>query len=306
MKSTIRTMLLFTLIAAMILTSGCSTANAADEGKYIIAAKDLKDYMNKQGVVIVDMQKPEDYAKGHLAGAVNIPMANIVISVPVPNMLAPKEQIEAVLGTKGIGNDTTVLIYDNNNNMEAARLWWTLQVYGHENAKVVSGGINAINAAKLETNTETPSVASVKYTAKDKNTDIIATIDEVKAQVNQPQKNTVILDTRSDEENAEGTIPGSTLINYIENNYNDGTYKSVQDIKILYLENGIKPDKQVIMYCKTSVRAAQTYLAMYNAGYRNLKVYDGAWLEWSAIVGNTTQPTSGSPAPVESNNKDNS
>jgi thiosulfate/3-mercaptopyruvate sulfurtransferase len=299
-------MLLFTLIAAMILTSGCSTANAADEGHYIIEAKDLKDYMNKQGVVIVDMQKPEDYAKGHLAGAVNIPMANIVISVPVPNMLAPKEQIEAVLGAKGIGNDTTILIYDNNNNMEAARLWWTLQVYGHENAKVISGGIKAINAAKLQTNTETPSVASVKYTAKDKNTDIIATIDEVKAQVNQPQKNTVILDTRSAEENAEGTIPGSTLINYIENNYNDGTYKSVQDIKILYLENGIKPEKQVIMYCKTSVRAAQTYLAMYNAGYRNLKVYDGAWLEWSAIVGNTTQPATNTPAPVESNNKDNS
>ncbi|MDF2530564.1 MAG: rhodanese [Clostridia bacterium] len=306
MKSIIRTMLLFTLIAAMILTSGCSTANAADEGHYIIEAKDLKDYMNKQGVVIVDMQKPEDYAKGHLAGAVNIPMANIVISVPVPNMLAPKEQIEAVLGAKGIGNDTTILIYDNNNNMEAARLWWTLQVYGHENAKVISGGIKAINAAKLQTNTETPSVASVKYTAKDKNTDIIATIDEVKAQVNQPQKNTVILDTRSAEENAEGTIPGSTLINYIENNYNDGTYKSVQDIKILYLENGIKPEKQVIMYCKTSVRAAQTYLAMYNAGYRNLKVYDGAWLEWSAIVGNTTQPATNTPAPVESNNKDNS
>jgi thiosulfate/3-mercaptopyruvate sulfurtransferase len=299
-------MLLFTLIAAMILTSGCSTANAADEGHYIIEAKDLKDYMNKQGVVIVDMQKPEDYAKGHLAGAVNIPMANIVISVPVPNMLAPKEQIEAVLGAKGIGNDTTILIYDNNNNMEAARLWWTLQVYGHENAKVISGGIKAINAAKLQTNTETPSVASVKYTAKDKNTDIIATIDEVKAQVNQPQKNVVILDTRSAEENAEGTIPGSTLINYMENNYNDGTYKSVQDIKILYLENGIKPEKQVIMYCKTSVRAAQTYLAMYNAGYRNLKVYDGAWLEWSAIVGNTTQPATNTPAPVESNNKDNS
>jgi thiosulfate/3-mercaptopyruvate sulfurtransferase len=299
-------MLLFTLIAAMILTSGCSTANAADEGHYIIEAKDLKDYMNKQGVVIVDMQKPEEYAKGHLAGAVNIPMANIVISVPVPNMLAPKEQIEAVLGAKGIGNDTTILIYDNNNNMEAARLWWTLQVYGHENAKVISGGIKAINAAKLETNTEIPSVASVKYTAKDKNTDIIATIDEVKAQVNQPQKNIVILDTRSAEENAEGTIPGSTLINYMENNYNDGTYKSVQDIKILYLENGIKPEKQVIMYCKTSVRAAQTYLAMYNAGYRNLKVYDGAWLEWSAIVGNTTQPATNTPALVESNNKDNS
>lgn len=308
MKSKIRLLLLFMLIAAMALSIGCSTTNTADEGQYIIAAKDIKDYMNKPEVVIVDMQKPEEYAKGHLKGAVNITLSNLVINTPVPNMLAPKEQIEAVLGAKGIGNDTTILIYDNNNNMEAARMFWTLQVYGHQNMKVISGGLKAIEAAKLEMSMEVPAVTSVKYTAADKNTDIIATIDEVKAQVNQPQKNTVILDTRTPEEYAEGTIPGSIFINYIQNDYKDGTYKSVQDIKIQYIENKITVDKQVIMYCKTSVRAAQTYLALYNAGYRNLKVYDGAWLEWSAIMGNTVQTAPNTPttAPVEPNNKDNS
>lgn len=307
MKSKIRLLLLFMLIAVMALSIGCSTTNTADEGQYIIAAKDIKDYMNKPEVVIVDMQKPEEYAKGHLKGAVNITLQNLVISTPVPNMLAPKEQIETVLGAKGIGNDTTILIYDNNNNMEAARMFWTLQVYGHQNMKVVSGGLKAIEAAKLELSMEIPAVTSVKYTAADKNTDIIATIDEVKAQVNQPQKNTVLLDTRTPEEYAEGTIPGSIFINYIQNDYKDGTYKSVQDIKIQYIENKITADKQVIMYCKTSVRAAQTYLALYNAGYRNLKVYDGAWLEWSAIMGNTVQtPSTPSTTPVEPNNKDNS
>lgn len=307
MKSKTRLLLLFMLIAVMTLSIGCSTTNTADEGQYIIAAKDIKDYMNKPEVVIVDMQKPEEYAKGHLKGAVNITLQNLVISTPVPNMLAPKEQIQTVLGTKGIGNDTTILIYDNNNNMEAARMFWTLQVYGHQNMKVVSGGLKAIEAAKLEMSLETPAVTSVKYTAADKNADIIATIDEVKAQVEQPQKNTVILDTRTPEEYAEGTIPGSIFINYIQNDYKDGTYKSVQDIKIQYIENKITADKQVIMYCKTSVRAAQTYLALYNAGYRNLKVYDGAWLEWSAIMGNTVQsPSTPSTTPVEPNNKDNS
>ncbi len=307
MKFKARSILLFMLIAVMTLSIGCSTKNTDGEGQYILEAKDLKDYMNKSEVVIVDMQKSEEYAKGHLKGAVNITLDNLVISTPVPNMLAPKEQIETVLGAKGIGNDTTILIYDNNNNMEAARMFWTLQVYGHQNMKVVSGGLKAIQAAKLEMNTEIPAVTSVKYTAADKNTDIIATIDEVKAQVEQPQDNTVILDTRTKEEYAEGTIPGSILINYIENNYNDGTYKSVQNIKIQYIENDIKADKQVIMYCKTSVRAAQTYLALYNAGYRNLKVYDGAWLEWSAIMGNTVQTAPSTPTtPVDSNNKDNS
>jgi thiosulfate/3-mercaptopyruvate sulfurtransferase len=244
----------------MIMVAGCST-NTADEGEYIITAKEVKDYLNKPGVVIIDMQKPEEYAKGHLKGAVNIAMQNIVINTPVPNMLAPKEQIETVLGEKGIGNDTSILIYDNNNNMEAARMFWTLQVYGHQNMKVISGGIKSIQDAKLEVNTEVPAVSSVKYIAKDKNTNIMATIEEVKAQVNQPQPKTVILDTRSSEEYAEGSIPGAILMNYLDNNYNDLTYKSVQDIKIRYIENKVTPEKQVIMYCKTSVRAAQTYLA---------------------------------------------
>ena len=279
MKNLTKYLLFFILISSMIIIAGCSKSTS-DEGEYIIEAKEVKDYMNKQEVVIVDMQKPEDYAKGHLAGAVNITLQNIVINIPVPNMLAPKEQIEVVLGAKGIGNDTSILIYDNNNNMEAARMFWTLQVYGHQNIKVISGGIKAIEAAKLEINTEIPVVSSVKYTTKDKNTNIIATIEEVKAQASEPKSNTVILDTRTPEEFAEGNIPGSILMNYLDNNYFDNTYKSVQDIKIRYIENKVTTDKQVIMYCKTSVRAAQTYLALYNAGYRNLKVYDGAWLEW--------------------------
>lgn len=299
MKDLIKYLLLFILISSMIMVAGCST-NTADEGEYIITAKEVKDYLNKPGVVIIDMQKPEEYAKGHLKGAVNIAMQNIVINTPVPNMLAPKEQIETVLGEKGIGNDTSILIYDNNNNMEAARMFWTLQVYGHQNIKVISGGIKAIQDAKLEVNTVVPTVSSVKYIAKDKNTNIVATIEEVKAQVNQPQPKTVILDTRSSEEYAEGSIPGAILMNYLDNNYNDLTYKSVQDIKIRYIENKVTPEKQVIMYCKTSVRAAQTYLALYNAGYRNLKVYDGAWLEWELSLNPPAPPVELTPtAPVQ-------
>jgi thiosulfate/3-mercaptopyruvate sulfurtransferase len=309
MKKFSKVLLLLVIASFMIAAAGCSSSNATDEGLYIIDAKDASKYIGVQGNVIVDMQKPEDYAKTHIKGAVNIALAEIVVNTPVPNMLAPKGQIENVLGSKGIGNDTMVIIYDNNKNMEAARLWWTLKIYGHENARVVSGGLNALQAAKLEMTTEVPAVEAVKYTAKDMDSNILATIDEVKAQVNQPQKNVVLLDTRTQEEFNQGTIPGSILLDFNGNNYTDGTYKKVQDIKIQYIENKITPDKTVIMYCKTSVRAAQTYLALYNAGYRNMKVYDGAWLEWSQSVGNVSAPaTTPEPAqsPVESNNKDNS
>ena len=282
MRSLTKLILILLTASLMILAAGCSSTNAKDEGLYIIEAKEAAGYIAKQGVTIVDMQKPEDYGKAHIKGAVNITLPEIVINTPVPNMLAPKAQIEAVLGSKGIANDTMIIIYDNNKNMEAARLWWTLRIYGHENAKVISGGFNALQAAKFEMTAEAPTVTAAKYIAKDLNKNMLATIDEVKAQVNNPQSNVILLDTRTKEEFEQGTIPGSILFDFNENNYKDGTYKKVQDTKIQYIEDNITQDKTIIMYCKTSVRAAQTYLALYNASYRNIKVYDGAWLEWEA------------------------
>ncbi|MEA4962324.1 sulfurtransferase [Lutispora sp.] len=303
MKTIARILLVIMLMSALMLLPGCSSQGKSS-GDFIIGAKDALALIGKDKVVFVDMQKPEDYAKGHIKGAVNIVKDDIVINVPVDNMLAPKAKIEEVFGKNGISNDTTIIVYDNNKNMEAARFWWTAMVYGHENIKVVSGGINALKSAKAEVTTEVPAVAASVFKAKDKNTDMIAAINEVKDLANDPNKGIVLLDTRTKEEFDQGTIPGSVLLDFSENNYKDGTYKSIQDIKIQYMEKGIKPDKTVIMYCKTSIRAAQTYLALYNAGYRNLKLYDGAWLEWSANPNNPIQMPEGSK--VEASQKDNS
>ena len=75
-------------------------------------------------------------------------------------------------------------------------------------------------------------------------------------------------------------------MDFTKNNFDDGTYRPVQHIRIRYLEQNVDYDDTVIMFCKTSIRGAQTYLALYNAGYRDLKLYDGAWVEWSANPAN--------------------
>ncbi|MGH4138437.1 sulfurtransferase [Clostridium sp.] len=269
------------ILSLAILTVGCGTSNSGNE---IIGAKQALELVKKDNVLLVGVQNPETnlYADKHVKGAVKIDLSEVVTNDPVVNMLASKEQIEKLMSERGISNNTTVVIYDTNNNMDSARVWWTLKVYGHENVKVVSGGMAALKNAGAEITSEVPEIKPSKYVAKVKNNDMIATIDEVKAQVTSPNKNTILLDTRSQDEYAAGTIPGSVLLNYINNDYSDGTYKPVQVIKIQYIESKIKSNNNVIMYCKTSVRGAQTYLALYNAGYRNLKLYDGAWVEWSS------------------------
>ena len=296
MKRTFKMLLISCLLIFSIssLLVGCSTyTSGSTTGTEILEANNALKYAEDKNVVFVDMQNKEAYDKNHMKGAANIVLSDILVNTTVPNMLAPKEIIEKVLGNAGIKNDMTVIVYDDNNNMDAARLWWTLKVYGHEKVKVVSGGVKALMAAGAAMTVDKPVRFAETYTAKDANKSMIATMEDVKNQVNNPDKNVVLLDTRSQQEYDAGTIPSSILVNYIDNNYADGRYKSVQDIKMMYLDKKIKPSNTVIMYCKTSIRGAETYLALYNAGFRNLKLYDGAWSEWSADPSNPVQTPSG-------------
>lgn len=279
MRKTI-SLLLAGLLLGLLLA--CGAAPAGETGTEIVDAEEALELAARQEAVLVDVQSGVKYNRGHAAGAVNISRADIVVNEPFPNMLAPAEQIEEIFGSRGIGNDTLVIAYDDTNNMDAARLWWTLKVYGHHRVKVVSGGLRALQAAGAEMVKSRPSVTPVDFKAEPADTAMIAGVKEIRAQINEPDEAVVLVDTRIEEEYNAGTIPGSVLLNYAGNNFSDGTYRPVQQIRIRYLEEDIDYDKTVIMYCKTSIRGAQTYLALYNAGYRELKLYDGAWVEWSS------------------------
>lgn len=275
--------LVLLIVALGLVLTSCGP-DFAESGKQIIEAKDALKMAAAGDVILVDAQPALSYNKEHVEGAVNIDRASIVVNAPYPNLVGEKAQIEKALGSRGIGNDSTVVIYDANKNMDSGRLWWTMVAYGHDPGKVmaVSGGLEALKAAGAAVTTAKPSVTKATYSASALDESMMATLKEVRDQVNNPDGGTLIVDTRSLEEFNEGTIPGSILLNFEGNNFSDGTYKPVQQIRIRYLEAEIDPAKTVIMYCKTSIRGAQTYLALYNAGYRNLKLYDGAWVEWSS------------------------
>lgn len=295
----LRNFMLVPVILSVLLFVSCGP-DYTGKGGSILNADEAVGMMGSDGVVLVDTQKANFYQMEHVSGAVNIQRADIVVNEPYPNLVGPKSQIEKALGSKGISNDTTVLIYDTNKNMDSARLWWTMLAYGHspEKVKVVSGGLEALRAAGASIDSEKVSVSAVGYSAKDFNSSMMATLNEVKAQVNSPAEDTCIIDTRTIEEFEEGTIPGSIHYNFENNNFGDGTYRTIEQIRINYLELGVEPDETVIMYCKTSIRGAQTYLALYNAGYRNLKLYDGAWVEWSSKPSLPVQKPEETGAPV--------
>lgn len=301
MKKYAKAAVLLTLVLALGALSGCLGTTGQAEGPYIIEAERAIS-MVKDGAVLVDAQMADAYEAAHIEGAVNITRGDIVVNEPFPNMVGGKDQIEKILGESGIDNGVQIIVYDDNNHMDAARFWWTLKAYGNDQVKVVSGGLKALEASGMNISTEVPNMKSVSYEAGEFDETMIATVDTVIEQLNYPDPDTFLIDTRTIEEYEEGTIPSSIHINYVENQYSDGTYKSAQDIAIMYMENGIEKDSTVIMYCKTSIRGAQTYLALANAGYENLKLYDGAWLEWSSDKALPVQLPSGEK--VEFNEQD--
>lgn len=293
---------IFSFLAMLLLTmAGCGSHTYVQGESLLLPVKELSSSAEKDNVVIVDTRSEEEYAQGHVAGAVNIPTADIVINVPVKNMLTSEKKIEEVMGANGISNDTLVIAYDAD-KMGASRLLWTLFMYGHRNVKVVDGGFAAITEAGLEMSTEAPQVTAATFTAGEPASNWLATMDEVRGLAENPDPNVVLLDVRRPDEFAEnGMIPNSVMIPYEENFFTDGTFKTTQITRINYLEDKIYPEQEIIIYCQTSLRATPVFVQLYEAGYRNIRIYDGAYLEWSSNSDNPVVMPEGAAAPAQKN-----
>lgn len=277
----------FIIVLSSILifvTAACSFINYSESDSLIVNVKDVNDKLNK-GYILVDAQKASSYKKEHIKSAVNIERKAIMIKAPVANSLATAAIVADAAGSVGISETSNLVIYDDNKNMDSSRLYWTLKIWGHKgDINIVSGGFSSLVDGGFTISTEIPAVQVEKYTTSPLDNSMMATKDYILKMIDDPEDNFVLIDVRSDEEFNAGTIPGSIHINHEKNLFlneeKGSTFRPVSHNRIVYKELGITPDSEIVLYCKSSVRAANSYVALYNAGYRNLKVYDGAWLEW--------------------------
>jgi len=271
--------IMLTLSACGIDTTYPGTMNVVE------ASKVGEEYLSSPKVIVIDARGQEAYEKGHLRGSIQLSPAELVVETPVPNTLAAKDQVEKILSDKGISNDSVVYIYDENGGVNAGRVWWTLKVYGHENVMIVNGGASALVNEGLVITKDVLATTKSKYVAKEADQSMMVTFEEVKAQAESPAENVKILDVRSVAEYEAGFIPGAILYPHTKNLYKDGTFMSSRDIGLFYKDLGLEKDETIILYCKTSFRATQTAALLQEAGYENVKVYDGAWLEWESKMG---------------------
>jgi thiosulfate/3-mercaptopyruvate sulfurtransferase len=238
------------------------------------------------------------YEQGHVPGAIAWNWTTQLCDT-VRRDVIPKDQFEKLMAQSGVGNDTTVILYGDNNNWFAAWALWQMKLYGHKDVRLMDGGRKKWLAEGRELTTEVPSYPEASYRAQDADNSLRAFLPEVMRA--QESGSHGMVDVRSPDEftgkivsppglpetaQRPGHIPGAKSVPWGQACKEDGTFKSFDELKQLYGGKGITGDKPVIAYCRIGERSSHTWFALkYLLGIDDVKNYDGSWTEWGNLVG---------------------
>jgi thiosulfate/3-mercaptopyruvate sulfurtransferase len=248
-------------------------------------------------VVEVDVDT-KAYDEGHVPGALGWAW-NSQLCDTVRRDILSKAQFEDLMASSGISNDTTVVIYGDNNNWFAAWALWQLKIYGHKDVRLMNGGRKKWLSEGRELSTEAPKVTRTHYTAAGADNSLRAFLPQVQAAL--AARNSALVDVRSPQEftgeilappglpetcQRGGHIPGARNIPWGKACNDDGTFKSADELRSLYGSEGIDGEKPVIAYCRIGERSSHTWFVLkYLLGLDNVVNYDGSWTEWGNLVG---------------------
>jgi thiosulfate/3-mercaptopyruvate sulfurtransferase len=236
--------------------------------------------------LLIDLRPPEDFATGHIPGAVHLDLwgVSLVDTDPAP-LKAFMWIIDHLFNLRGVSATTPVVVYDEQSGIRAARGFWFLEYFGHPRVQVLDGGFNAWTRAGLPVTREAAPPPKSTWTGTPQDT-TIATWRDVRDRLGDP--GVVLLDTRSAGEHdgttvrakRGGAIPGAVHVEWTRNLDADGAFKPAAELRAIYEAAGVTPDKEVITYCQGGYRAAHGYLALRLLGYPRVRNYTGSWKEW--------------------------
>ena len=275
------------------------TTGAATIQDVLVSTEWVAQHLNDTAIRIVEVDvDTAAYDQGHVPNAIAWNWTTELCDTLVRDIIPPAK-FEALMASSGIGNDTTVILYGDNNNWFAAWALWQMKVYGHKDVRIMNGGRKKWLAEGRELGSQAPTVATASYRASAPDLSLRAFLPEVQAAVKAGRA--ALVDVRSPAEftgeilappglpetcQRGGHIPGAKSIPWGKACNEDGTFKSPDDLRQLYGGAGVTPDRPVIAYCRIGERSSHTWFVLKHLlGYPDVKNYDGSWTEWGNLVG---------------------
>lgn len=266
----------------------------------LISPEALSDLMHQEPVVLIDTRDADTYAAGHLPGAVNLREIFTYLATSTAEGLQKlKESFSQQFGAVGLSGEETAVFYEdalNSGYGQSCRGYFLLTWLGYPKIKVLNGGYSAWLAAGLPVSTDVPMVTGKPFPSLPGES-VMVGIDEVKAALG---SKTVLLDVRDVDEwigdssspygkdfaPRKGRLPGARWIEwyrFMKPSAAGPRFKSPDEVKAECATAGIKPDDQIYLYCFKGARASNTFLALKQAGFKDVRMYFGSWNEWSRV-----------------------
>jgi thiosulfate/3-mercaptopyruvate sulfurtransferase len=272
----------------------------ADYANDVLVETDwVQEHLDDEDIRIVEVdENPALYAEAHIPGAIGFDWKQD-LQDQVKRDFLDAQDFSALMSSRGISNDHTVVLYGDRNNWFAAYTYWYFRYYGHDKVKLVNGPREKWIAEGRETSTEVPSHPKAAFKASKGDDRIRAMRDEVLKALD---SGTHLVDVRSpqefsgeliamagyEQEGAQrgGHIPGAASVPWAQAVQEDGTFKPADELKELYEGKGVvNGDDPIIAYCRIGERSAHTWFVLHELlGQEDVKNYDGSWTEWGNLV----------------------
>jgi thiosulfate/3-mercaptopyruvate sulfurtransferase len=267
----------------------------------LVDANWLSQHVNDQNVSILELgQTIDEYHVSHIPNAHFIDWLIDITDPEFPEryMILSKEMLETLLSKLGIEKNSTIVIYDTLNSRLSARMFWTLRYYNHEDIRILDGGKNAWQSAGHEFSSETNQITPTEYLVDQINYDYLSDKDYIESRLR--DKLFTLVDGRPAEQYTgealgkvfhtgtahakKGHIYGAQNVPWMENFKEDGTFKSIDDLRKLYEPHHVTSDKTVVTYCNEGLHAAPPWFVLKELlDYPDVRLYDASMAEWGNL-----------------------
>ena len=265
----------------------------------LVSADWATSHLNDPDVRLVEVDVDTTaYDQSHIPGAVGWNWTS-QLTDGVRRDIAGQDDFSTLLSKSGIGPETTIVLYGDNNNWFAAWAYWQLKLYGHRDVRIIDGGRKLWLDRGLPLTTDVPDYDETGYRLPEADFSLRAFRDDILPRIG--DETLSLVDVRSPAEfNGEilappglpetaqraGHIPGAASIPWAQTVREDGTFKSADELRDLYAAKGVTADKDIIAYCRIGERSSHSWFVLHELlGFGRVRNYDGSWTEYGSLIG---------------------